>query len=104
MTFKRALWYPIAMGAVVINVAGGAYASLTGEPIHAFVHGAFAVGFAIWAWHLKPGSRQSDRRVLRQDKVELLEADLSELERELRETQARLDFADQLLKKRPPAS
>jgi hypothetical protein len=104
MTFKRALWLPIAIGVVVINLAGGVYAYLTSEPMHAFVHGAIAVGFALWARHLYHGSEQRERQLERQDRVQLLEANLSELERELSETQERLDFADQLLKKKPPSS
>lgn len=104
MNFKRALWYPIAIGVVVINLAGGVYAYLTSEPVHGFLHGAFAVGFAIWARHLRQGTQQSERLSDRPDKVELLEADLSQLERELKETQERLDFADQLLRNKPPAS
>lgn len=104
MEFKRGPWYPISIGVVVINVAGGVYASLSSEPMHAFIHGAFAVGFGLWAWHLRQSSERSDRQIEHQDKVQLLEADLSELERELRETQERLDFADQLLKKKPPSS
>lgn len=105
MTFKRAVWFPIAIGVVVINVAGGIYAYLTSEPMHAFLHGVFAVGFGLWALHLRRAPDQADRPADLQDrKVAMLEADLSELERELRETRERLDFADQLLKKKPPAS
>ncbi len=60
MTFKRRVWFPIAVVVVVINVAGGIYAYLGAE--------------------------------------------LSELERELMETREKLDFADQLLKNKPPSS
>jgi hypothetical protein len=104
MIFKRGAWYPISIAVIVINVAGGIYASLTSEPVHAFLHGAFAVVFGFWAWHLRQQSEHSEKQVGGQDKVQLLEANLSQLERELRETQDRLDFADQLLKKRPPSS
>lgn len=104
MIFKRSIWLPIAVVAVVINVAGGIYAYLTSEPMHGFAHGALAVGFGLWARHLWLSPTPGVQRVERPDRVELLEADLSELERELRETQERLDFADQLLKKKPPAS
>ena len=104
MTFKRRIWLPIAIVGVVINVAGGSYAYLGSEPMHAFIHGAFAVGFGIWAQYLRRGPSQSDRQVAAPDKVELLEANLSELERELVETREKLDFADQLLKNKPPSS
>jgi hypothetical protein len=106
MTFQRAVWLPVALAIVVINLAGGIYAYLTAEPVHGFVHGAAALGFGLWARHLwssKPVARPLARSA-DQEKVELLEADLTQLERELRETQARLDFADQLLKKKPPST
>jgi hypothetical protein len=105
MTFNRWPWYLIALAVVVINVAGGIFAYLTSEPIHGFVHGAFALGFGLWARHLHGGSKQGAPRTeprQQPDRVEMLEADLSEVERELRETRARLDFADQLLKNKPP--
>ena len=105
MAFNRKVWLPIAILVVVINVAGGIYASLTEESMHAFVHGALAFGFGLWAYNLSRGPRHAERMVQQPDRADLLEADLSELERELRETQARLDFADQLLRKKsPPAS
>lgn len=97
MIFKRVLWFWIAIGGVVINVAGGAYASLASEPMHAFVHGAFAVGLGLWARYLRPHSGQGRQA----DKVQLLEENLSELQQQLNETQQRLDFADQLLRQRP---
>jgi hypothetical protein len=106
MTFQRAVWLPVVLAIVVINLAGGIYAYLTNEPMHAFAHGAAALGFGLLARHLlssKPVARTVQRSA-DQEKVELLEADLSQLERELRETQARLDFADQLLKNKPPST
>ncbi len=104
MTFKRtfALWF--AVGVVVINLGGGIFAYLTDEPMHGFVHGALALGFGLWANHLRQTPAQRPRSVETPDKVELLQADLSELERELRETQQRLDFADQLLRNKPPST
>lgn len=104
MEFRRGPWYPIAILVVVINTAGGFYAYLTGEPFHAFAHGVAAVGFGLWARYLKQTSAQRERAVAAPDKVEMLEANLSELERELWETQKRLDFADQLLKNKPRPS
>ncbi|MGQ0814020.1 MAG: hypothetical protein ACT4O1_06095 [Gemmatimonadota bacterium] len=101
MNIKRAVWFPIAVGLIVINAAGAVYALVMSETMHAYVHGAILVGSVLWARYLR---HEPPRRDERQDhKVEMLEADLSDLERQLSETQQRLDFADQLLKqkKRP---
>lgn len=97
---RRVLFW-IAIAIVVINVAGGIYAYMTNEPMHAFVHGALAFGFGLWARHLATGAPKA-RHVAQPDKVEMLQADLSDLERELQETRERLEFTDQLLKNKPP--
>jgi acyl-coenzyme A thioesterase PaaI-like protein len=101
MAFNRGVGFWIVVAVVVINVAGGIYASLTDEPMHAFVHGALAVGFGLWARYLRTARV---REVERPARVEMLEDDVSELQRQLMETQERLDFADQLLKQRPKSS
>src|SRR4026208_2204163 len=102
MSSKPSPWYPVAIAVVVINAAGGIYASLTNEPMHAFVHGVFAVSFGIWAWYLKQRPAYSEPQIDQQDRVELLEADRMDLETQLRETQERLEFTEQLLKNKPP--
>ncbi|HET9440901.1 MAG TPA: hypothetical protein VFO52_12055 [Longimicrobiales bacterium] len=102
MSLKRMFWLPVALGLVVLNLAGGIFAYLTSEPMHGFVHGAAAVGFGLWAHYLWQSPAAGERQIAQPDKVKMLEADLSELERELKETQERLDFADQLLKKKQP--
>ncbi|HUP89925.1 MAG TPA: hypothetical protein VM100_11255 [Longimicrobiales bacterium] len=100
----RRFLFKVAIAGVVINLLGGAYAWLTNEPMHGMVHGGFLVGFAIWARYLHQtreyNAYRQDIREDRIDKVDLLEADLTELQRELHETQQRLNFADQLLKKK----
>lgn len=103
MADNRKFWFRVAIAVVVINVLGGVFAYLTNEPMHGFTHGALAIGFGLWARYLREQSDRSeeDFRVERPDKVELLEASVDDLERELHETRKRLDFADQLLAKRP---
>lgn len=96
---RAGFWVVIAI--IVINVAGGIYASLTDEPMHAFAHGALAVGFGLWARYLRTARACEVEQPAR---VEMLEDDVSELQRQLMETQERLDFADQLLKQRPKSS
>jgi hypothetical protein len=57
----------------------------------------------LWAFSLRGDSdRDTERRLENPDRVEMLEANLSELETELLETRKRLEFADQLLKNKPP--
>jgi hypothetical protein len=100
MARSRKFWFKFAVVAAVANVGFGLYASVVEEPVHAFVHGALAVIFGVWA------SFMSREKPVAQDpaevkKVMMLEDNLSDLERQLHETQQRLDFADQLLKQRP---
>jgi hypothetical protein len=104
MIFKRGFWFAVAVGATVLNVGAAIYAFVLSEPVHAFLHGAGAFGFALLAVYLRPRSSSALPRVAEADRTQLLEADLSQLERELRETRERLEFTEQLLKNKPPAS
>lgn len=104
MIFKRGFWFAITVAATLLNVGGAVFAFVNSEPVHAFVHGAAAFGFALLALYLRPRSLVGPARVAEADRTQLLEADLSELERELRETRERLEFTEQLLKNKPPAS
>jgi len=95
MTFKPAIWYPIAVVLSVINLVGVGFAA---EPWHAATHAALAVAFGLWAQRLRqgPGRRGPGGSEL-QAGLEALEAEVSELRQELSETQERLDFAERLL-------
>jgi hypothetical protein len=93
MTFKPALWHPIAVVLSAINLVGAGFAAGAAEPMHAAVHTALAVAFGLWAQRLRQGSGGSER----QDRLEALEAEMSNLRGELSETQERLDFAERLL-------
>ena len=101
---KRGFWFAVSLGAIVLNVAGAVFAYVNSEPVHAFVHGAAAFGFALLAVNLRPRARTAPARAGSARDPQLLEADLSELERELLETRQKLDFADQLLKNKPPSA
>ncbi len=104
MIFKRAFWFAASLGATVLNIAAGIYALVRTEPMHAFMHGAAAFGFGLLAIYLRPRGAAAQSRVPAADRTQQLEASLSELEDELRETRARLEFTDQLLKNKPPPS
>jgi hypothetical protein len=98
MTFKRAL-YPIAVVATGINVAGGALAAIAAEPLHAAVHVALALAFGVWALRL----RKVRAAEVPHSRVEVLEDEVTNLQRQLTEKQEGLDFVEQLLKNRPAA-
>ena len=93
MTFKPAIWYPIAAALSVINVVAVGFAARSAEPWHAALHAALALALGLWAQRLRPGPGRSRP----QARVETLEADMSVLHRELSETQERLDFAERVL-------
>ena len=93
MTFKPAIWYPIAVVLSVINVVAAGFAAGSAEPWHASIHAALALAFGLWAQRLRARLRGSEL----QPQLEALELELSRLRQELSETQERLDFAERLL-------
>jgi hypothetical protein len=99
MTFKPAIWYPIAVVLSVINLAGAGFAAGQAQPWHATIHAALALAFGLWAQRLRKGPGGSEL----QARLEALEAEVSKLRQELSETQERLDFAERLLAQGPEA-
>ncbi len=99
MTFKPAIWYPIAVVLSVINLAGAGFAAGQAEPWHATIHAALAVAFGLWAQRLRLGPRGSEP----QARLEVLEAEMGNLRQELSEMQERLDFTERMLAQGPEA-
>lgn len=99
MTFKPAIWYPIAVVLSIINVVAVGFAAGEAEPWHAATHAALALAFGLWAQRLRQASGGGEP----QARLEALEADMSNLRQELSETQERLDFAERLLAQGPEA-
>jgi hypothetical protein len=101
MTFKPAIWYPIAavLSAINLVAVGFAAAEAAPDPWHAGIHAGLALAFGLWAQRLRQrrgGSElQASLEVL--DALEALEADVSKLRQELSETQERLDFTERVL-------
>ena len=93
MTFKPAIWFPIAVASIIINLVGLGYAVRADEPAHAMIHGVLAVGFWLWARRLRSGPPGGERA----SGLEAIEGEVSRLRQELTETQERLDFAERLL-------
>jgi hypothetical protein len=98
MTFRPAIWYPIAVVLSIINVAGVWFAA-PAQPLHATIHAGLALAFGVWAQRLRPGPGGGDL----QPRLEVLEGEVSKLRQELGETQERLDFTERLLAQRPDA-
>ncbi len=97
MTFKPAIWYPIAVVLSVINLLGAWFAAGQAEPLHATIHAALALAFGLWAQRLRRGPGGSDV----QARLEALEAEVSKQQQELSETHERLDFVERLLAQQP---
>jgi hypothetical protein len=97
MTFKPAIWRPIAIVLGVINLVAAAFAAGSAEPLHAGVHVALGLAFGFWAQRLgqAPGELGLEPR------LEALEFEVSDLRRELSEAQERLDFTERMLAKGP---
>jgi hypothetical protein len=97
MTFKPAIWYPIAVVLSVANVAAVWAAAQAAEPWHATIHAALAVAFGLWARRLRQGRGRGELDA----GVEALEVEVNAVRQELGEAQERLDFAERLLAQRP---
>jgi len=97
MTFKPALWQPIAVVLSVANLVAAGFAMGSAEPWHAGVHAALALTFGLWAQRLRQGPGGGEL----QPRLEALEFEVGNLRRELSEAQERLDFAERVLAQRP---
>ncbi len=96
MTFKSPYWIPLAWILTAVNVGATWFAARDAEPMHAMVHAALAVAFAIWAGRLR------GRQVRGADaSLDDLRQELGEMQMESRgqveELAERLDFAERLL-------
>ena len=93
MTFKPAIWYPIATLLSVGNLAAVWFAAGPAEPLHATIHAALALAFGLWAQRLRLGRRGGELWA----QIEPLELEVSQMRQQLSEAQERLDFAERLL-------
>jgi hypothetical protein len=94
MTFKPALWRPIAIVLSAINLVATGFAAQGGEGWHAGIHAALALAFGLWAQQLRPRTGSVGEIP---DRLEALEIEVSNLRRELGEAQERLDFTERVL-------
>ena len=100
MTFKPAIWYPIAVVLSAINLVGVGFAVSPAQPWHAATHAALALAFGLWARRLRQGPGGSEFQAA-PEALAALEAQVSKLRQELSEVQERLDFVERLLAQGP---
>ena len=93
MTFKPAIWHPITVVLSVVNLVAIGFAAASAEPWHATAHAALALAFGLGARRLRQRPGGSER----QAQLEVLEAEVNDLRRELSEAQERLDFTERML-------
>ena len=103
MTFKPAIWYPMAVLLSVVNLVGVGMAAGSAQPWHATIHAALGLAFGLWAYRLRqaPGGSEIEARLETIEALEALEAKVSVLQQDLSEIQERLDFAERLLAQGP---
>lgn len=95
----------VAIAWLLVNLFGVGYAIVMREPVHGLIHMVLLAGFASWALWLSRGllkGGQTTKEIPPQniDRIALLESEVSDLQRELRQTKEGLDFAEQLLHER----
>ena len=101
MTFRPAIWLPIAVLLSAANLVAVGFAAGGTEPWHAGVHAALALGFGLWAQRLQRRLREGQTgtrlEAVDPERLEAFEVELSKLRQELSETQERLDFVERRL-------
>jgi hypothetical protein len=103
MSFKPAIWFPIAVVLSVINLVAVGFAAGEPQPWHVALHAALALAFGLWAQRLRQGPRGSELQAPLEvlEALEAVEAEVSKLRQELSETQERLDFTERVLAQGP---
>jgi hypothetical protein len=103
MTFKPAVWRPIAIVLSAVNLVAVGFAAGDAEPWHAGIHSGLALAFGLWAQRLRrdPESGGGGGSNELQAGLEALEVEVGQMRQELNEAQERLDFAERLLAQRP---
>ena len=98
----KLLFFLSALAWMAVNVVGGIMALATGGTTpHIVTHAAVALGCGVAAWFLRPRRRQQAALTEPDPRLEVLEAELSELQQKLHEQQRSLEFTEQLLAKKP---
>lgn len=99
MTFKPAIWQPIAIALSAVNLVAVGLAAGAAEPWHAALHSGLALALGLWAQRMRRGPRPPGTAAVGdgEERLEMLEAEVGNLRGELNEVQERLDFAERVL-------
>ena len=101
MSLNPRIWQPVAAVLSLANLGAVWFAAQPAEPLHASIHAALAVGFALWAQRL--GIRRRAASIGGESlPAEVLE-ELSVLGSEVAELSERLDFAERVMAQPRPA-
>lgn len=106
MWFKHRAWVPTAWGLAVVNVAAVWFAAVPGEPMHATVHAALGVAFALGARHLstrRPAAAGAGQLEDALEQNEALAQSAEEMQARVLELEERVDFAERLMIKQREA-
>jgi hypothetical protein len=95
MTFKPAIWRPIAAVLSVANLVAVGFAAGSAEPWHATLHAGLALAFGAWAQRLGRGPAPALAQP--EGRIDELAAEVDQLRGELAEAQERLDFTERVL-------
>lgn len=93
MTFKPAIWFPIAAILSAVNLGAVWFAAAPGEAMHATTHAVLAVAFGLWAQRLRGSPHEREL----EGELDQLDLEVGELRQALAEAQERLDFAERML-------
>ena len=95
MTFKPAIWHPIALVLSAVNLVAVGFAAGAAEPWHAAGHAGLALAFGMWAQRLR--QRRGEGVGDLEARFDQLEGEVGSLRGELSEAQERRDFAERVL-------
>ena len=96
MTFKPAIWQPIAIILSAGNLVGVGFAAGAAEGWHAGVHAVLALAFGLWAQRMRRPATGNDAQASL-EAIEALETEVIRLRDDVSEMQERLDFTERLV-------
>lgn len=101
MALNPRIWQPVAAVLSAANLVAVWFAAAPAEPLHASIHAALAVGFALGAQRL--GARRRALSITGESLAAEVLEEQSILRSEVAELSERLDFAERLLAEPRPA-
>jgi hypothetical protein len=101
MALNPRIWQPVAAVLSAANLVAVWFAAAPAEPLHASIHAALAVGFALGAQRL--GARRRAVSITGESLAAEVLEEQSILRSEVAELSERLDFAERVLAEPRPA-